>query len=227
MTHFTDDYRKRVNTIFHNVLNPVWFYSYEVFVVPGVLTGLFVSYDGISDDVTQIHDDCSWNEFLKRVTAIDPDWDCTPEFMKEVAATRPEFVMGGWLRRTPHIIKAGQHREQWSEESAIKDATALIMSTAKGTPVVIQNEIEHLREIVPPGPKYFKAFEHIVRVVFNFLFVGELGEGKAQSRTLSEEEGIEIRDLIFANKAEYGFWSDLKQNTQRPKSSSMLRIRRI
>jgi hypothetical protein len=49
-----------------------------------------------------------------------------------------------------------------------------------------------------------------VRVVLNFLFVGQLGEGKSQSRTEPEDEGVEIRDLIFANGAESGFWSDLK-----------------
>jgi hypothetical protein len=47
-------------------------------------------------------------------------------------------------------------------------------------------------------------------VAFNFLFIGELGEGKAQSRTEPEDEGVEIRDLIFANNAESGFWRDLK-----------------
>jgi len=64
---------------------------------------------------------------------------------------------------------------------------------------------------VPPGPEHFQAFEHIVRVVFNFLFIGDLGEGKAQSRTQPEDEGVEIRDIIFANNAESGFWSDLKR----------------
>jgi hypothetical protein len=31
-----------------------------------------------------------------------------------------------------------------------------------------------------------------------------------QSRTQPEDEGIEIRDLIFANKAETGFWRSLR-----------------
>lgn len=34
--------------------------------------------------------------------------------------------------------------------------------------------------------------------------------GQAQSRTQPEDEGVEIRDLIFANNAESGFWNDLK-----------------
>src|SRR5438477_11458081 len=86
-----------------------------------------------------------------------------------------------------------------------------MMSTAIGSAQDIQAETENLREIVPPGSEHFKSFEHIVRVVFNFLFIGELGEGKAQSRTEPEDEGVEIRDLIFANNAESGFWKDLKR----------------
>ncbi len=118
--------------------------------------------------------------------------------------------MGGWLRRTIHVIKAGQHPDQWTAENAFNDVTALISSVAKANPIVMQAETEHLRELVPPGAKDFKAFEHIVRVVFNFLFRGDLGEGEAQSRTQPEDEGIEIRDLIFANQAETGFWRDVK-----------------
>ena len=49
-----------------------------------------------------------------------------------------------------------------------------------------------------------------MRVIFNFLFYGELGEGRAQSRTEPEDEGIEIRDLIVSNKSDSGFWKDLK-----------------
>src|SRR5271167_4636417 len=50
----------------------------------------------------------------------------------------------------------------------------------------------------------------MVRVIWRFLFRGELGEGQAQSRTEPENDGIEIRDLVFANKADAGFWKDLK-----------------
>jgi len=50
----------------------------------------------------------------------------------------------------------------------------------------------------------------MVRVIFNFLFRGELGEGRPQTRTEPETEGVEIRDLLFSNIAETGFWKDLK-----------------
>jgi hypothetical protein len=119
--------------------------------------------------------------------------------------------MGGWERRTIYMFRAGSHPEHWTANAASEDFTNLLMSTAIGAGKVIQAETEHLREVVPPGRENFQAFEHIVRVVFNFLFIGELGEGKAQSRTQPEDEGVEIRDLIFANNAESGFWNDLKR----------------
>jgi hypothetical protein len=46
--------------------------------------------------------------------------------------------------------------------------------------------------------EHFQKFEYMVRVIFNFLFCPELGEGRLQSRTEAEEEGVEIRDLVFA-----------------------------
>jgi hypothetical protein len=70
--------------------------------------------------------------------------------------------------------------------------------------------VNHLREIVPVGREHFGSFEHMVRVVFKFLFRDELGEGRAQSRTEPENEGVEIRDIVFPNVAEAGFWHDLK-----------------
>ena len=47
-------------------------------------------------------------------------------------------------------------------------------------------------------------------MIWNFLFLGELGEGQVQSRTEPENEGVEIRDIVFANRANLGFWRDLK-----------------
>lgn len=76
---------------------------------------------------------------------------------------------------------------------------------------MIQWEAEHLKENIPTGIGHFRHYEHQVRVIWNFLFIGELGEGQVQSRTEPENEGVEIRDIVFANKASTGFWGDLKQ----------------
>jgi hypothetical protein len=192
------------------LLNPTWFYKQELFEVPGVLTAVFITYDGLKDDSREIRNKCSWDEFVQRVTICEPDWDADEAFMRELGAKKPEFVFAAWLRRTIFVVKLGQRDDLWTEEKAANDVLRILTSTAAGSGTLIQEEVAHLREIVPPGAKDFHAFEHMVRVVFNFLFRGELGEGKAQSRTEPEDEGIEIRDLVFANQAEAGFWNDLK-----------------
>lgn len=75
---------------------------------------------------------------MKRITDVDPDWDGDPEFMQNLESTKPAFGMGGWLRRTIHFIKAGQHPEYWTVDIATKEATSLMMSTAVGSAKAIQ-----------------------------------------------------------------------------------------
>ncbi len=125
MAHFMEQYSDQVSKMLHYALFPTWFYRQEVFVVPGLVAALLVTYDGERDDSREIRDPCQWEQFLARITAVDPDWDCDPGFMTEVGNTKPEFVMGGWLRRTLHIIKAGQHPEQWTMEKAIQERHSL------------------------------------------------------------------------------------------------------
>jgi hypothetical protein len=210
MSHFTDEYMDRVHTILHTALTPTWFYKQEIIEVPGIVTAMFITYDGLRDDSREIRDQCSWEEFKNRLLLVS-DWGLEPEFMKEVEARKPEFGMGGWERRTIYLIRAGSHPEHWTAEKANEDVLSLMTASAQTIGKVVQMETDNLRKIVPPGPKHFQGFEHIVRVVFNYLFIGELGEGKAQSRTHPEDEGVEIRDIIFANNAESGFWNDLKR----------------
>jgi hypothetical protein len=210
MSHFTDEYMDRVSAILHNVLTPTWFYKQEIIEIPGLVTAVFITYDGLRDDSREIRDQCSWEDFQQRLLAVS-DWGLEPEFLKEMIQKNSAMAMGGWERRTIYLMRAGSRPEHWTADKANEDVLALLMSSAKTTGKVLQMETEHLREIVPPGPEHFRAFEHVVRVVFNYLFIGELGEGKSQSRTLPEDEGVEIRDLIFANNAESGFWNDLKR----------------
>jgi hypothetical protein len=210
MGHFTDEYMDRVIAILHNVLTATWFYKQEIIEVPSLVTAFFITYDGVLDDSREVRDQCSWENFQERLSSIS-DWHLDQKFIKEAEEKNPKFAFGGWERRTMYLMRAGSHPEHWTVNAAIEDTTNLLMSAASGTAKAIQAETEHLREIVPPGPEHFQAFEYMVRVVFNFLFIGELGEGKAQSRTEPEDEGVEIRDLIFANNAESGFWNDLKR----------------
>lgn len=209
MAHFMEEYLDRVLVVLHAVLSPTWFYKQEVLVVPELVTGLFITYDGVRDDSRTIRE-CSWDDFHSRLAAVSPDWTRDTEFLKNAEAKNPKFGIAGWERRTMYMFRAGNHPEHWTPSDAVTDFTALLMSSAVGSAHAIQAETEHLRDIIPAGAEHFAAFEHIVRVVLNFLFVVQLGEGKSQSRTEPEDEGVEIRDLIFANEAESGFWSDLK-----------------
>ena len=118
--------------------------------------------------------------------------------------------MMGYEGRTIYFIKSGKNPEQWTIAQANNDATKLVTGSLSVWGTLIQFEAEHLRDRIPTRHANFRQFEDQVRIIFNFLFRGDLGEGKAQSRTESENEGIEIRDIVFANNADLGFWKDLK-----------------
>jgi hypothetical protein len=132
MLHFIDEYADQLNRILHTVLNPTWFYKQEVVIFPDLVTAVFVTYDGVRDDSREIRE-VSWDDFVKRIRAVDPDWDINPEFMQEVESTRPAFGIGGWLCRTIYLIKAGQHPEYWTADKATEEVTNLMMSTAIGS----------------------------------------------------------------------------------------------
>lgn len=210
MPHFLEDYAERVNDILHNTLGGTLFYKAELVEVPGLLSAVLVTYDDVQDDTREIHDHLTWEAFLARMSAVKADWTHFDRGLMEQLATMPEKVMGGWEGRTIYFIKGGRHPEQWTPTKASEDVTVLLTSSWRLWGTMIQEEVNHLREIVPVGPEHFRDFERMVGVVFKFLFRDELGEGRAQSRTEPENEGVEIRDLLFPNLAETGFWKDLK-----------------
>jgi hypothetical protein len=74
----------------------------------------------------------------------------------------------------------------------------------------IQYQIDHVGELIPVGQASFAAYERFVRILFNFLFLQHLGDGRPQVRTEPGNEGTEVRDLIYTNRSERGFWKDLK-----------------
>jgi len=203
-----DKYADRVNDILHNSLGGTLFYKQEIIEVPGLPTSLLITYDGVRDDARENHDQLSWEDFLKRMSAVKEDWKFFKRELIEQLGT--EQVMGGWENRTIYFIKPGRHLEQWTPTHATQDVTALLVESWRLWGTIVQQEAEHLRDIVPVGREHFRDFEQIVRVIFNFLFHEELGEGRAQDRTEPENEGVEIRDLLYANKADRGFWKDLK-----------------
>lgn len=209
--HFIEPYADRVKDILHDSLSGTLFYKQEIFEVPGLLVGLLVTYDGVRDDTREIHDEVSWEAFLDRMSVVKADWKLFDrELMERLLATMPERVMGGWEGRTIYFVK-GRHREQWTPAQATQDTSHLLASSWLIRGSIVQQEVERLRDIVPVGHEHFHTFERMVRVIFNFLFHNDLGEGRAQSRTEPENEGVEIRDLLFANQADTGFWKDLKE----------------
>ena len=57
------------------------------------------------------------------------------------------------------------------------------------------------------GKKMWREYECLIKDIFSYLFVPPLDKPKVQCRTI---DGLEIRDLIFPNHAEEGFWKEIK-----------------
>lgn len=210
MPHFAEEYASRAVHMLHHLLGGATFYKQEIVEVSGLLVGLFITYDGVRDDVREIRDNLTWEEFVERMCEVKADWVTLERQTMEGFNAHPEKTMGGWEGRTFYMIRGGRHPSRWTQEAAIEDLTLLLTTSASTLGARIQYEADNLREFIPAGNAHFKRFEHHVRVILNYLFSGPLGEGEAQSRTVPEDEGIEIRDIIFSNKADTGFWKDLK-----------------
>jgi hypothetical protein len=210
MGHFIEGYSDRLSELLHFNLAPNWFYKQEILEVPELLTAILVTYDGVTDDQREIHTSSSWETFLERMAKVKPDWIHFDRNLIELLRDNPRKTLGGWEGRTIYFIRGGQNAEQWTTEKAETDVGIALTSAAATLGPLLQLELEHLEESLPAGPEHFREFEHQVRVTFNFLFRGDLGEGRAQSRTEPEDEGLEIRDLVFGNVASSGFWKDLK-----------------
>jgi hypothetical protein len=185
------------------------FFKQEILEVPDLLTALLITYDGIRDDTREIRAQMTWNEFLDRMSRVKPDWKRFDRRIIEALASTPEKTISGHEGRTFYFIRGGSHPEQWTPDGAAERVFAVLASGSASWAGLIQMEMDLLRTL-PAGQADFSKYENIVRIAFNFLFRSELGQGQSQSRTEPENEGIEIRDLVFANKAASGFWKDLK-----------------
>jgi len=210
MPHFVDPYADRLTELLHSTLSASQFYKLEVVGIPELLTAILVTYDGVCDDQREIRAKVSWDDFLARMAVVKPDWIHFDREHIEWLREHPEKVICGWEGRTIYLIKGGHHAEQWSAAKAKEDLAVIMVGAVSIWGKLVQLETEHLREAIPVGREHFQQFEHMVRVTFNFLFWGELGEGRPQSRTEPENEGLEIRDLLFSNTSNSGFWKDLK-----------------
>jgi hypothetical protein len=186
------------------------FYRQEIYEVPGLLTAILASYDGIRDDAREVPVQLSWEAFIKRMSQLKPNWVDADRSTFDDFLSDPAKAMCGWEGRTIYFIKGGQHPDQWTAALALRDATVLLDGRRAIWGPMLREEMARLRELLPTGLERFRDYEKQVRIVFRFLFQGELGEGVPQSRTEPEDEGVEVRDIIFPNVAESGFWNDLK-----------------
>src|SRR5262245_43072273 len=152
----------------------------------------------------------SYDEFLDRMARVKPDWRGFDLSYFEALKTKPEKTILGWEGRTIYFLRGGSDAIRWTAENAEVDVVTLLAGSHAALGPLIQLESERLKQAIPPGRDCFRDYENAVRIIFGYLFRGNLGEGKAQSRTNPEDEGIEIRDVIFANLANSGFWKDLK-----------------
>lgn len=57
------------------------------------------------------------------------------------------------------------------------------------------------------GKEFWNVYQDLVGEIFCYLFVPPLGKPDPQSRA---EDGLEIRDYVFPNRAESGFWINVK-----------------
>jgi len=209
-SHFALNYAEYVNDVLHDVLWSTWFYKHEIIEVQGLLTALLITFDNQSDDEYKIEPKSTWDKFLQRMSRVKPDWAVFSREIMEGLAKSPEKTMLGWEGRTIYFIKGGNNPEYWSVENAHTDAIFLISGSVKYHGPIIQNEVKRMEESIPAGQEHCHKYEDFIRIVVNFLFNHDLGEAALQARTETENDGIEIRDVICQNRAEDGFWKDLK-----------------
>ncbi|MCB0253589.1 MAG: hypothetical protein KDI55_07665, partial [Anaerolineae bacterium] len=210
MMHFALNYAKHVNEILHNVLWSTWFYKHEIIEVPGLVTALLVTYDNQKDDEFDVASEQTWSKFLQRMSRVKHDWSHFSQETMERLADFPQKKMLGWEGRTIYFIRGGSNPGYWSAENASADVTMLISTSVQMHGPMIQNQVQELEKSIRVGQEQCHEYEDFIRVIVNFLFIDHLGEATLQARTKPENEGTEIRDVICQNRAEAGFWKDLK-----------------
>lgn len=210
MNHFASDYSDTVNELLHKFLYPTWCYRHEIFEVPGFLTALLINYEGEKKDETFVNQAQEYDEFLRRMSKVKPDW---AHFDRENIVglnAKPHKMIGGWEGRTFYFIRGGSNPQFWTREQAEKDVTNLLLASASFKPSMLAYQADNLNEFIPPGREHFEAFEKYVRSCVNFLFNQHLGEPKYQVRTEPGNEGLEIRDIMAHNSSTSGVFHDLK-----------------
>jgi hypothetical protein len=209
MRHFADSYCDVFNERLHEMLPATWQYRQELHDFGGIGTALLVTYDDVKDD-SRVYLSDTWETFLVRMSQVKPDWaDLSKEIMLGLAAMPDKSILG-WEGRTIFVIKGGANPQYWTPKQAHEDSAALRFAGQRMQGIAVEAEINSIDVAIPIGNDGATAYERLVRVAFSFLFRDQLTNGRAQVRTEPGNEGVEIRDVIFTNSAERGFWKDLK-----------------
>jgi len=206
LPHFINEYADQLNEALHAGF-PGRFFKQEIIEVSDVLSSILVTYDNVLDDVREFRT-MSLDDFLNRMSKLKADWSTMRDNLSRLRDDQDKTILG-WEGRTIYFIRGGQHPDRWKRDRAIADAAKILASRPLGAELIYQ-QVKDLRKFVPVGHANFSNFERFVRITFNYLFSGELGDGQAQSRTEPENEGVEKRDIVFQNRATSGFWYDLK-----------------
>jgi len=85
-------------------------FKQEILEVPGLLTTLFITSDGVSDDARELHCNSSSTDFHNRLTRITARWASLERATMEMATRHPAKCCGGHRksRRIPRL--SGQCR---------------------------------------------------------------------------------------------------------------------
>jgi hypothetical protein len=66
------------------------FYKTEIFGVPGLVTTVMLSYEGITDDSLEVHRPVSWDDFRSCLEKIAPQWRSLERATVEHMALTPD-----------------------------------------------------------------------------------------------------------------------------------------
>jgi hypothetical protein len=210
VAHYTSEYTRFFVHALHRTFPATSCFRTEIWEVRSVLAAMLITYDNVKADQVSVLDAESIGSFLSRMASVKPDWkDFDPEILRALGE-HPTKRLLGWEGRTIYVIRGGNGPAAWTHKAAAEDVVAIVGGGRGVQPALVQYEVSNARALIPPGAQRAADFERHVRVVFTFLFHEDLGEGIPQPRTEPGNEGCEIRDLICHNRAQSGFWRDLK-----------------
>jgi len=207
--HFALAFATHANEILHSNLSVTFDYRHEILEVPGLVTALFITYAGRRGDEYEIKTPVSFDEFKARLMEVKYEWHDLEEATIRGLAAKPEKSISGWENQTIYIVRGGSFPPSWTTALAEQWLSLILSGSALFWGPMIEQEWKYLDENIAAGQPGAAAFEHQVRVTMNFLFGNQqLLDGSHHSRT--EDDGLEIRDIIYRNVATDGFWRDLR-----------------